>query len=157
MKVSCITFIFFLSFFSAFPQMNITIDGSLNFDSSTLSITEAGLDYSEDEKLTSTILLSFENSDDNDKSKYNWTLKISKTGDAVLVAKRTGPGSNANNQGSVKIYEGLDELTLTETETEFFHGNGEIVDVPVTISVSSSVTMGMGTTGADVVFTLYER
>jgi len=144
-------------------QFKLSVDGSATFDNSMFAVTEAGEDFPASVESTTSVFVSIL-SNDNLNKKINrnakWAVTVQKTdvtwdNNLILEAKRTGDGSNANNNGRVKINGGQNYQQITDVGLAFFDGKDEVINIPVGLKISgASVTMGAKQFETNIVLTV---
>lgn len=145
-------------------QLELTVDGNIDFSGNYSIPTEAGEDYSQSLEGTQEIYLSIDDKDFFGKKVNNvkWIISIELNeelgGDAVLEAKRTGNGSNSNSPGKPNIKGGDTYRPVTDVKTRFFHGKREIINIPISFRLTGmSVLAGENLSShTEVIFTISE-
>lgn len=144
-------------------QFKIAVEGNVSFDNSVFNVTEAGQDFPASFESAASVFVSILSNDELNKKvnpNAKWLVTIQKTdvtwdNNLVIEAIRTGDGSNANNNGKVKINGGQNYQPITDVGLAFFDGQNEIVNIPVGLKISgASVTMGAKQFETSVILTI---
>ena len=169
MKRLIFTFFFLLMAIISFSQqMEFEITGSITFNNSNYSISEAGEDYQASIENESSVYISVVNNDYWDKyfnPNKKWSVSISKSdiawdADLILQVKRAGNGDgsghgHSSNSHNSQIYDGTYYQTVSDMPIYFFSGKREVYDIPLTFKVSgASVTMGAQQFETNIILTI---
>lgn len=140
-------------------QVVVTLNGIPAFDTSTLTVTEAGLDFPPNiAEIQANTTISIRNNGTNNPNNYNYRLSVSlleMIGDIGLTIERTGTGTAASG-GSAggKISGGSPAVLLSAIPVEFIEGTGDRLNVPVRFGIRNlSVTQPAGNLSFRLVFT----
>lgn len=145
-------------------QLELEIQGTIDFSGNWEVPTEAGEDYSQSLAGAQEIFLTVNDLDYFGKSKHmaKWNVSISLNsdleGNASIKAKRTGRGSSVGHPGSPNIHDGDFFRAVTSSETYFIRGKGDIENIPVSF-ILSGVSILDGVKAAapiEVLFTITE-
>ena len=150
---------FLLSTVSAMAQISISVTGSPVFDTSSLMITEAGLDFN------SSISESSPNTYVNIRhttNNFDYVVQVSlaeQVGQSSLWVKRAGAGVKPGGGGGPGQISGGEESFVISTQPRtFFQGKQERVNIPIQFSMQNiSVTNPAGTLVYSVLFTVVQQ
>lgn len=145
-------------------DLELEIQGTIDFSGSWVLPTEAGEDYSQTLTETQEIFLSISDPDYFGKKSNvkKWRVFVSinseLTGSAGIEAKRTGKGNKVGSNGNPNIHDGDFFRSVTSTETYFFRGMGEISIIPVSFKLTGmSVLVGEESAAqTEIIFTIKE-
>lgn len=163
---SLLTVVFAMAFYFAQTQdFEIALDGMVAFDEESITINDAGSDFSVTVLSESPlyVTISFGNYWDKiiyknapfrieiQKSDYNWNNNL------VLETIRSGNGINSSNRKKPsQIFDGTNYQTVNNMSGYFFRGKGEIEDIPVNFRIKGlSVVNGAQDFETNVIFTIY--
>lgn len=148
-----------LSSESVQSQVIVTLNGIPTFDTSTLTVTEAGLDFpSNISEIQANTTISIRNNGANNPNNYNYRLSVSlleMIGDIGLTIERTGTGTNSSGGAAGgRISGGSPAVLLSTLPMDFIQGTGDRFNVPVRFGIRNlSVTQPAGNLSFRLVFT----
>lgn len=146
-------------------ELTVEIEGSVTFEISAFSITEAGEDYSSEFLSESSLFLSIYQTDElnrSSNSNYKWSAKVYRSDinwdpNLNLQLKRDGNGFSDKNRGNTNLHDGETYQAISLTESHFVRGRGEIRTIPVSFKLDGvSLLMGAQQFETSVVFTIYD-
>lgn len=148
-----------LSTMSAMAQISISVTGFPVFDTSSLMITEAGLDFN------SSISESSPNTYVNIRhttNNFDYVVQVSlaeQVGQSSLWVKRAGAGTKPGGGGGAgQLTGGQDFMMISTQQQTFFQGKQERVNIPVQFDLQNiSVTNPAGTLVYSVLFTVVQQ
>lgn len=131
-------------------QTVVTLNGAPTFNTSQLTITEAGNDFASSiSEIQASTTIDISNSSVNNPRNYDYRLFVNLVdmpASLNLTIQRTGPGtsfSGGSSQG--KISGPMTPITLSTLPVEFINGTGDRRDIPVRFGLSNvSVTQPAG-------------
>ncbi len=157
--------ILLLPFIAQGQQLVVQIDSEINFDSSSLIISEAGEDFTASVESYAPVYVSVLSDNQLDKKinpGHSWRIfihmqEIDWNDDLRLEVKRTGTGSKPDSNGKPQISNGENYQLIQSTPGYFFNGKGEIAQIPLGFRISGfSVTMGAKNFESSLIFTVYD-
>lgn len=157
MKRIAVLLLFATAFFVRMnAQMVVTINGSPNFSTADLSVTEAGNDFSG--VISESLPVTTMSVNDVNKGNREYTIYASLSslqGTLVLEVKRLNDGTTpTGGQASGKINGGLTYIQLSTTPVPFFTVKGDRNNILLGFGLSNvSVTQPAGNVAFSVVFT----
>lgn len=169
---------FFMSWCSFGQGMQIDVQGSVVFNNSLFTISEAGEDFqanltSEANTFISVVSGNYWDKKTNPNKKWrievnktdvNWNdnllLEIRRTGNGFASSSNNGNG-NGNGQGNGnkkgKVQDGTVFVPVNNNSTYFFKGRDFVTNIPIEFRVSGlSISMGARDFETDIVFTIYD-
>lgn len=148
-----------LSAASAMAQISISVTGSPVFDTSSLMITEAGMDFeSSISESSPNTYINIRHTTNN----FDYAVQVSlaeQAGDSQLWVQRVGSGTKpGGGGGSGQLSGGENPLIISTQPQTFFQGKQERVNVPVQFSLQNiSVINPAGTPVYSVLFTVVQQ
>jgi hypothetical protein len=142
-------------------QTIVTLNGVPTFDTSVLSITEAGLDFSANiSEIQANTTISVQNNSVKNNN-YIFLLRVNLVEtpqgmDVTLV--RTGNGTNqGGGSAGGNISGGTTVITLSTIPADFFTGKGDRLNVPIRFGLRNlSVVQPAGNVPVNLIFTVIE-
>jgi len=140
-------------------QTIVTLNVIPAFDTSVLSITEAGLDFSANiSEIQANTTISVQN---NSFKNYNFLLRVSliQTPPGMNVTLvRTGDGTNqGGGPAGGNISGGTTVITLSTIPADFFSGKADRLNVPIRFGLRNlSVVQPAGNVPVNLIFTVIE-
>ena len=117
-------------------QVFVSITGAPSFNTSVLTVTEAGNDYPGNTlESQPTTFINIANNNVLSKNNYNWSLTVflkEQNGDLRLEIQRTGNGTKPNGSpSSGQLSGGLVPVQLLTTPVQFISGKDDRINIPV--------------------------
>ena len=151
----------FLVFIPAhiFAQTIVTINGAPSFNTSALTVSEAGLDFPASiSEIQANTTINITNASVNNPNNYDYRLLVNLLNlpeGLNVTIQRTGSGTSRTGGGAQgKISGATTPIILSNMPVEFINGTGDRLDVPVSFGLSNlSVTQPAGNVSLTLQFT----
>ncbi|QIA09782.1 hypothetical protein [Draconibacterium halophilum] len=154
------------SFVPKAQVMEVLVDGTIDFDQNSFTISDAGADFPNSIESESSLYLSVLSGDEWDKKlnpNRKWKLEVRKEDliwdeEIQLEIVRAGDGyGNKNKHNKSKIYDGTNYQRIENISSYFFRGKGQITEIPIQIRLSGlSIVHGAKDYETNVILTVYD-